>query len=465
MTKVKLLFSLVLAVLLVTAGCKKKDLTPDVPPINVIVKARYDTTGGNFNFPLTGISIKLTNQLSGAVLQQQTDNAGLAIFNSVSAGNYSVEATFKLHRNEFTAITGEETEQDSVTFNASLNNRTLNSASNNTLELNLATGTIGDWVIKQIYYAGSHTKNGAAFRDQFIEIYNNSNKVLYADSLYFAQVMGNNTSAATTDLGKGYYITDAGDPLYKQFDWSKSPNMPAGAGIGATHNYIYAKSLFRVPGSGTQHPVQPGESFVIAATAINHKAPYVDSAGEAVNILNPELTIDLNGADFEVNVRNFVPNPLASDVDNLAVPNLINLTSYVRDLILDNLGRDAFVIFKTTTHIPAIDPTQTTTWGAFISPDDGTTSGGDKKYYYQVPRQVVIDAVEIARTEASTRNPKRLMPSLDAGITYVPGGSYSSQSVIRKTFKVVGGRKILHDTNNSSNDFDYLQKAEPKAFK
>lgn len=42
--------------------------------------------------------------------------------------------------------------------------------------------------------------------------------------------------------------------------------------------------------------------------------------------------------------------------------------------------------------------------------------------------------------------------------------SFNSQSVIRKVKSTFNGRKILEDTNNSSQDFVKLAKANPKGF-
>jgi hypothetical protein len=54
---------------------------------------------------------------------------------------------------------------------------------------------------------------------------------------------------------------------------------------------------------------------------------------------------------------------------------------------------------------------------------------------------------------------------LDALYTYVPNGAYSSQSAIRKTETTINGRKVLKDTNNSAEDFDFLPLAIPRGFK
>jgi hypothetical protein len=267
-------------------------------------------------------------------------------------------------------------------------------------------------------------------------------------------------------------LTDVNDILYKQFDWSKSIGMPVGTGDKANRNYVYAKTLFRVPGTGKQYPVKPGESFVIAATAQNHKQPFVGSDGKAVSVKDPSLTVDLSGADFEVYIGDVISNPLTTDVDNPNVPNMaVIVTGGNRDLILDNPGRDAIAIFKTAARLPAMTKTGTeatdaTTYSQY--PDPSTTSiSSTTTYYYQVPNSVIIDAVQIQNPSptSSSRVARKLIGTLDAGVTNVPDGQYSSESSIRKTSKTVSGRRILMDTNNSTNDFDYLTNALPKAFK
>lgn len=448
----RIIAPIVLALLLV-AGCKKKDLVPETPPINIIVKISYDNTGGSYAFPLAGVQVKLVNQMSSVTLEQATDATGLSIFNGVSSGSYDISASIKLTKAQYETITGLPLSTDDITFNASKTGQVLNNSTNNTIELVLEFGVIGDWVIKQVYYAGSHTTNGASFRDQFIEIYNNSNKVLYADSLYIAQLFGHNTVSPNTATGQ--YITDGG-ALNLQWDWSKAYGNTA---ADASTKYVYPRTIFRIPGTGTSYPVQPGESVVLAATAVNHKAPYTNAAGTSQNINDPSLTVDLSNADFEFYLRDAIPNPLDSDVDNPGVPNLVVVDRIVnRDLILDNPGREALVIFKTKDEVK--------NYPRLAAPNYTTatdTVGRDR--YLQVPVSVIVDAVQIQHATPSSRTPRRLVSSLDAGSYNVPAGQYSSQSMIRKTSATVGTRKVLKDTNNSTEDFDYFDRAAPGEFK
>ncbi|MCD2422057.1 DUF4876 domain-containing protein [Niabella pedocola] len=455
----------ILILLVFAVSCKRDDLMPGVQPVTIIAKVNYDASNKDYGFPLSNISVTLKNTSTNSSLSQSTDNSGIAIFNSVTPGVYNIEATFKITKADYENKTGVVINHDEVVFNAVLNNVTLNSTTSNTLELPLSTGKIGDWVIKQIYYEGSGT-NGAAFRDQFIEIYNNSNDTLFADSLYFGQLAGTGSTAASIDLAKGYYISDQGNILYKQFDWSKSLNMPATIGPSANNNFVYIKSLYRIPGNGSDVPVAPGKSIVIAASAQNHQAAYVGADGKEISAKDPSLTLDLSKANFEVYLRDLITNPYPSDVDNANIKNVVVCeTGGDRDLILDLTGRDAYFIFKSDRPFPAYgQPANPNSYPKY--PDPSVTAiTATTDLYYQVPNSIIIDAVQIQNTIVNNRHPRKLVAALDGGVTNVPGGLYSSQSAIRKTSKIINGRVVLMDTNNSSNDFDYLPKAAVGAFK
>ncbi|WP_127128050.1 DUF4876 domain-containing protein [Pseudoflavitalea rhizosphaerae] len=449
--------------ILLAAGCRKKDLQTNISPINVIVQASH---ADDYGFPLKDIKLTLKNTITGADLTQLSDKNGIAIFSEVSSGIYDVSGTITVDKTTFETVTGLITEQEEVHLNGSLTRLTLNPNNNKPVELKLEAGTIGQWVIKQIYYAGSNTKDGAGFRDQFIEIYNNSNDTLYADSLYFGQVGGSSANFATVDLNKPYFINDPSEALYKAWDWSKSIGInPADA--SAWKNYIYMKSLYRLPGHGTQYPVAPGKSIVIAQTALNHKSPYVGTDNKPIEIVNPALTVDLSNADFEVYLGGTIPNAFNSDIDNGNVPNAFVVEYSGRDLVLDNPGREAIVIFKTDKSLPEFGDAATPKGFGYYPDPTKQVIDASTTYFYQIPNNIIIDAVQLQHPSptSSQRAPRKLVNSLDAGPTNVPDGAFSSQSLIRKTAKIVGGRRILMDTNNSANDFDFLEMATPKGFK
>ncbi|RNL50988.1 DUF4876 domain-containing protein [Pedobacter jejuensis] len=423
-------------------SCKKIG-TPELQPINLKISTVYASTELGKKLSLSKVLIKILNVNTNVEKQLITDANGNVSFQGISAGVYDISATITIPAATYSSVTGEIVDKD-VIFNASDKNKTIG-LTNNELNIKLVSGNIGNWLIKQIYYAGSNTTTGAGYRDQFIEIYNNTDSVMYADSLYFAEIIGRQSYTNTS-----YYTLPNG-----QMDWSKSLNMPSN--IDANNNYVYPRALFMLPGKGKEHPVLPGASIVIAQTAINHKSPFTGTDGKTITVRDPSLTIDLSGADFEAYYAPFLPRPLTSDIDNPSIPNLNVLAYNGTDMLFDNPGRTAFIIFKR-------DGTEVKDYPKYNYPTISTPSSTSDKFY-QIPNSVIIDAVEIQPNTASDRVPKKLGASLDAGYTFAPNGQYSSQSVIRKTDRTENGRKILKDTNNSTEDFDYFSLANPRGFK
>lgn len=436
----KLILSLFLAASLLAC---KKDKTPGTQPVDMDINLSFDDRSLGYTLPLEKINVKITNTQTKASMELASDASGKVSFKSFSPGSYDIDAILTLSAADYTRITGIPTE-NAVTFNASEKNKKI--TDNGVLDLKLIAGTPGQWLIKQIYYAGSNTTNGAIFRDQFLEFYNNTSQVMYADSLYFAQINGRVSS-----VSPNMNYTSSG-----QMDWSKSIGMMDVT--NANKDYVYAKTLYMIPGTGKQHPVQPGKSIVVAQTALNHKSPFTGNDGKVISVRDPELTIDLSGADFEVYYGDILGGkPFSSDVDNPQVPNVEIISYSGNDMILDANGKDSYVIFK-------VDGTQNVkSWPQYFEPLKNAPLPSVKKYV-QIPVKYLIDGVEIQPNIPDSRFPKKLNASIDAGFSFVPKGNYSSQSVIRKTEKTLNGRVVLKDTNNSTEDFIYLEKANPRGF-
>lgn len=423
----------------------KKDREPEILPVNLNITTKYASDDIGKKLSLSAVKVELKNINTNVTQILQANANGKVSFNGIALGIYDISATVTITAADYTRLTGEIVDKD-VIFNASQRSKAITFDNVSNIELNLVSGTVGSWLIKQIYYAGSNTTTGASFRDQFIEIYNNTDSLMYADSLFIAEVIGKQNFTGTT-----YYTIANG-----QMDWSKSVNMPTN--IDANNDYVYPRALFMLQGTGKEHPVQPGKSIILAQTAINHKSPFTGSDGKTITVRDPSLTIDLSGADFEAYFAPFLAKPLASDIDNPLVPNIEVLTYFGTDMILDALGRTGYIVFK------GDGKTEVKNLPQYNYPTvSAPTSSSDK--FYQIPNKLVIDAVEIQPATASSRVPKKLVASLDAGFTFAPNGSYSSQSVIRKMASTVNGRIILKDTNNSAEDFDYFNLANPRGFK
>lgn len=433
MKKFLFLCSLTLS-LIFTACSNDDDLGGEVlQPVSFTVNLAYtEDFGGD---PANGVTVTLTETSTAQVYTGESNAKGVVFFEAVQPGTYDLSATISFTGETFEARFGFSSEQEAVNFNGGQEKVVINE-NTAAASVELKTSRVGDLLIKQIYYAGSDTKDGAVFRDQFIEIYNNSNEVIHADGLYVAQLYGE--AALRTPL-EDYHQPNG------QYDWSQSIDMnndPA-----ANTDYVYADFIFRVPGSGEEYPIEPGESIIIAQTAVNHKENYIDNDGDMIEINNPDLTVDLSNADFEV----YVGNGFGSDIQTPVTDMEIAYFRGGNDMVFDTNGRDGFAIFRTDEEID--------TYPLFRNPDE---DADNEPKYKQIPNSLLIDAVDITREDQST--PKKLQAEFDATSIFCPAGRFSSQSVIRKTKTTIAGRIVLEDTNNSEADFTVLEKATPRGF-
>lgn len=427
-------------VLLSLIACSKEE--PENFTSKLQLDVSYATEGYDQSLAETPVTVRLTNLLNGSSTENEYP-LGAILIEELMAGSYDIEVKSSFTKEEFRELTGEEVLSETITFNASAKNVSVQE--DITHQMQLVAGRSGGFVIKQIYYAGSDRVEGALYRDQFIEIYNNTDEILYADGLYFGRLWGTASPNETK-----HHLQPNG-----QLDWSKSKDMD---GVeGANSKYVYARDLFMIPGSGQDYPVQPGESIIIAQNALNHKTPFTGNNGKEVSVRNPDLTIDLSGADFETYFGD-IPgsSPLASDVDNPEVPNVEILLSQGRDWILDNPGRDSYFIFNDQDH-SAVSALK-----EYYAPSLAEPSNNASRYR-QIPVDWILDGVEVQPNLAEDQVPKKLDANVDAGYISVTDGSYSSQSVIRKNTGTSDGRNILQDTNNSSDDFTVV-KANPRGF-
>ena len=256
-----------------------------------------------------------------------------------------------------------------------------------------------DFIIEEIFFTGTATPEGKQyFGDQYIKLYNPTDRVLYADGLILAD------SEFLTVTKRDY-----------------TPNIMAEA--------FTAGSMVQIPGTGTQYPVQPGASIVIAEQGINHKE-------------NNPNSIDLSKADFE----NFYP-PRVKDVDGVGVTNNINLHGI---FIFNNRGNRSYVIARF--------PEGTTTATLQYDYEYKVATKLMQRQALKIPNNWIVDAVNL-----STQTGFEWIvtsSSLDSGWTYVAkdegDASRYGKSVRRKVLSEKNGKPIFKDTNDSTEDFEIL---------
>lgn len=350
-----------------------------------------------------GVTVELTNTETQAQTTLTTGADGTVVFMELLAGTYNILANLTLTPQQALALTGIEQE---IILSGGESSFMITGDPAQETTIKLAGGKAGDLVFKEIYYTGSRTPAGGVyFLDQFYEIYNNSTETIYADGLI---------------LATAFPVVSSGNPI---------------AGWTDDHDHIYLSSVWRVPGSGQDHPIAPGESFIISQNGMNHRE---DPNG------NPNTPYAGSIADFET----FVDREDTRDVDNAGVPNMEMLYHSSGFYFLASVFGPAVVIFR-------IDDFNALP--RFTVP--GSTSTIE---YVQLPVQYIIDGVEGARDPESV-NSRRLPPSVDAGFVYA-SGSYVGESVRRKTASIIDGRRILQDTNNSTNDFETISPPTPRSF-
>jgi len=261
-----------------------------------------------------------------------------------------------------------------------------------TFNIEVVSSKAGALILKEIYFNGS---TGYYFKDQFYEIYNNSDDVQYADGMGIGNIIPSLASTAT-------------------YNWEVPDGKP--------ENYIYLASIWQVPGDGNDFPVKPGESIIIAQIAQNHTA------------IKPTSPVDLSGAEFETFIVNQSVNPDNPNAHNMILA--FDKGVFGTQWLVTVFG-GAYAIFMPDTEI---DP------NGWVKPQ------GKSDQAYPIPIDCVLDAVEIVNN-ATKINQKRMPTSLDAGATYT-GATYNCNSVSRKIRETKeDGRHIYMDTNNSSDDF------------
>ncbi|WP_166919637.1 DUF4876 domain-containing protein [Flavobacterium poyangense] len=272
-----------------------------------------------------------------------------------------------------------------------------------TVSLNLfLKATQSDFIIEEVFFTGTKTAEGKQYLgDKYFKIYNNTDKVLYADGLMIAQ-----SEFMTTD---------------KQ---AYTPNIMAQS--------FAVSAVAIVPGNGTTYPIAPGAFFIIAEDAINHKEY---SSG----------SIDMRTANFEFYTED------ADDVDNPAVPNMENLFS---SMVIHNRGFKSFVIARLPITKDAFLANNTYDYEYNLVVGGESYPMGES--VYSIPNNWIIDAVNLS--VASEFQWIVTAPALDMGWTYCgkvdSDQSRYGKSVRRKVLSnTSNGNRILKDTNNSTLDF------------
>lgn len=365
---------------------------------DVSITALYPEGYGTEKVASQDIIVK--NTLTGIEITATTDATGVAQ-TALEEGMYTIQAT---------------KETDEFYFNGITENLTVSTTAVNNWEIHLvASSKAGGLVFKEIFYTGSKTVAGANYySDQFHEIYNNSDEVIYLDGLCIGLTLPLGSTATT----------------WVNPDGSIMDRIPT-----TFHALMF-------PGTGQQYPIQPRSSVVLAMDAIDHKT---DPLG------NPLSPVNLANAQFET----FIEAP-GKDTDAPQAANLIVMYTTAASMVdwLHSVFGQGVILYRLPTGL---------NWTTFVAnPENFMTQPGSTSatQYLMVHKNWVIDGVECNRPEDDKRF-KRLPISVDAGMTWSLA-TYNSKSVRRKVEKILDGKVYYKDTNNSTNDF--INNLDPTPF-
>jgi hypothetical protein len=254
------------------------------------------------------------------------------------------------------------------------------------------------FIFKELYWTGDTSATGSwYFRDQFYEIYNNSQATAYADGLCICTIV---PMTATEN----------------KYSWQ----------IDSPEKYVFTQLVWQLPGNGTDYPIKPGESFIICQWGVDHRT----------EDRNPQSNVNLSGAEFEAYIGKKVELIDAPAINmNIGA----NAQGYLAYQWLATVFGPAYVLFY-----PSTTPLSSTEFVADANSSSKATA---------VPIDEVLDAVEFVQDESHVQL-KRMPTVLDAGALWAKNGSYSGESFYRKTKETLAsGQVIYQDTNNSTNDF------------
>ena len=301
-------------------------------------------------------------------------------------------------------------------------------------------------IIKEVFYIGHYwyrdvkkwgmkNINQMYNDDQYIAIYNPTNEVKYLDGLALCD--------------------NAIDPS-KAIQFAPKDDF--------VNRYYGASSICYFPGSGTEHPVKPGQTVIIAKYAIDHKASFeADLEGEDLSdYKGHDAFLDLRKADFEwTNIQYD-----AGHKNNPDVPDMQAILT-TRDEDGSISPSFDFLSVSESTGIALIKLPWTPDDFAKNYKDDKngtgyrhyitvTSSAHGDFYAIEIPFDHVIDCMTICPRRLFQMRPSKLDRGYNAvadvqQISFKSGDYpiYSGLALMRKW----DGKKFVDD-NNSTSDFE-----------
>jgi len=225
--------------------------------------------GNNF---VRDAEIFLKSNLLGEEFNLRTDTNGVIEISGIVSDKYMVSASRPMRPDEMELITGYKI------FNYKLSNTKvkiieLRADFSDIIEVPMDVVIGGSPIVISEIYACGPPGSGLYWHDKYMEVYNQTDSVIYLDGIIVAVVY------ASSYLGLNY----VNDP-----------------------EFVHSKNVWIFPGNGTDYPLHPGEFAVCAADAIDHR-------------VNAPNSVNLSNVKFE-----FYKDD-APDIDNPLIPNMIKI--------------------------------------------------------------------------------------------------------------------------------------------
>ncbi|NOZ61306.1 MAG: DUF4876 domain-containing protein [Calditrichaeota bacterium] len=234
-----------------------------------------------------GVSLKLQSNSLGQEFTFFSDSTGLVNATGLLSDDYFVTAERKLTPEEVEKATGEASENVALK-NVSIKKMTIRADVDSTLILPMDLVITGAGLVISEIYACGPPDAGLYFHDKYLELYNQSDSIIYLDGLLVAVV------------SKAYPRDD---------------------------QFVYSKNVWQVPGDGADFPLSPGEFAVLAEDGIDHT-------------INAPGSVDLSRSRLEFY------KPETPDIDNPDIPNMqLILQVFGYDWLIGG-EKDAIVIAR-----------------------------------------------------------------------------------------------------------------------
>lgn len=397
------MLSIMLSLSLTFASCGGDDnkIIPEKPEKEVLLEVKTTLPDGVSDFEVKSLELTFENISSGAK-KSFSSLEGLKVAPGIYNINYLAEGRYKMASNPLVGKLVARLSEHQIL------------ASDKPYEITLDLRIVPvheDFLIEEIFFTGVTTPADKPYNGtNYISLYNATDRTLYADGIAFCETEFNSA-----------------------IKWDYQPDI--------RHEAVAVQAVYVVPGSGTDHPVAPGERFILCDVGIDHKTH------------NPNA-FDLSKANFEW--YDEFSSPKHQDIDSPFVPNLDKWYCYTRSFfILHNRGFHSYIIARTETDKETFLKDYIYEYKyKFVHKDNERIIN---RKTYKIPLSWVIDGVNCSVQAAYKWN---ILPEeVDAGWTHC--GTVDQQkdrffhSVRRKYLgKDANGNKILQDTNNSTADFN-----------